>query len=68
MQSQHSGYSLVETPETVDGCSLVPLICVRVSCCFCIANQGAPFGHIFHIEFLALHTLEYSLVQFGAPQ
>ena len=68
MQSLDSGYSLAETLEIVDGCSLVPLTCVQVSHCFCIVNQGAPSCHICHIEFFALHTLECSLVQFGAPQ
>ena len=38
MQSMDSGYSLVETLETVDGCSLVPLTCVGVSHCFCTVN------------------------------
>ena len=68
MQSLDSGCSLAEASETVDGCSLVPLTCIGVSHCFCIVNQGAPSCHTYHIKFLALHTLEYSLTQFGAPQ
>ena len=32
----------------LDGCSLVPLTCVRMSCCFCIVNQGAPSCNIYH--------------------
>ena len=39
--SLDSGHSLVETPETVGDCSLVPLTCVWESHCFCIVSQGA---------------------------
>ena len=48
LQSLDSDYSLVETPETVDDWSLVPLKCVWVSHCFCIVSQGAPSCHIYH--------------------
>ena len=64
MQSLDSGCSLVESPETV-GYSLVPLTCVGVSWHFCIVNQGALSFYTYDIEFLALHTFECSLVQFG---
>ena len=64
IQSLHSGYSLAETLETVDGCSLVPLACAWVSHCFCIVNRGAPSWHYldFYPEEGGWLLTEYILV------
>ena len=68
MQSLDSGCSLVETLETVNGCSLVPLTCRGIPVLLHSESRCPFFPHLPHVEFLALHILECSLVQFGAPQ